>query len=137
MIFIHEYFVQDIKTKLKSLSSITEIYPVRGEIENFVMVMPIQGRRSRYYTDSTVNLSIVIQDINDRVALENAMQIYDLYRDQVNRQLTLPVDYEPDQTPRSIVAKYIEPVDHPIPLGDQGNGRYQYSLNFLIHLKEN
>lgn len=136
MILLHEYFYNDIKIKLTSLNEITILYPVIGNKETFVMIMPIQGRRSRYYTDSNINLSIVIQDINDRKALEKAMLIYDLYRDQVNRVLTLPLDYKAEETPRSIVAKYIEPVDHPIPLGDQGNGRYQYSLNFLIHLKE-
>ncbi|MDZ4726202.1 MAG: minor capsid protein [Leptospira sp.] len=113
------------------------MYPVKGNVEKFIMIMPIQGKRSKYYTDSAINLSIVIQDTNDRKGLENAMLIYDLYRDQTNKTIPLDPGYKAEITEgRSIIANFIQAVDHPVTLGDQGNGRYQYSLNFLIQLKE-
>ncbi|TGN08624.1 hypothetical protein [Leptospira bandrabouensis] len=136
MIFLHEYFCEHLKAAEISLSVEPILYPIRGDVTTFIMVMPIQGNRSRYYPTSQVNLSIVIQDTQDRRALENAMRIYEFYRDTFNVSVSLPHDYKPEEKERSIIAKYIQAVDHPVPLGDQGNGRFQYSLNFLVQLKE-
>lgn len=138
MILIHEYFYSHLKTAFSSNDKMSFIqYPVTGNPEKFIMIMPVQGKRSRYYTDSAINLSIVIQDINDRQALENSMLIFDLLRDQTNKSINLDPTYKSDEeADRSIIAKFIQAVDHPISLGDQGNGRYQYSLNFLIQYKE-
>ncbi|PJZ87932.1 hypothetical protein [Leptospira levettii] len=136
MIFLHEYFCEHIKDKLTSLTVKPTLYPVRGEVQKFIMVMPVQGNRSKYYPTSSINLSLVIQDTNDRNALENAMKVYDFYRDKFDVPVSLPIDYKPEEKERSIIAKYIQAVDHPVPLGDQGNGRFQYSLNFTVQLKE-
>ncbi|GEM_PF-6100525 len=138
MIFLHEYFYSHLKTTFQENEDMNFImYPVKGNVEKFIMIMPIQGKRSKYYTDSAINLSIVIQDTNDRKGLENAMLIYDLYRDQTNKTIPLDPGYKAEITEgRSIIANFIQAVDHPVTLGDQGNGRYQYSLNFLIQLKE-
>lgn len=136
MIFLHEYFCEHMKTVIPTLTVQPILYPVRGDVPSFIMVMPIQGQRSRYYTNSSINLSIVIQDKLDRLALENAMRIYDYYRDRFETNVSLPDSYKPEIAERSIIAKYIQAVDHPVPLGDQGNGRFQYSLNFLVQLKE-
>lgn len=136
MILLDEFFYNDLKAKISEINEIITMFPLLGETDRFVMVMPVQGQRTRYYTNSTINLSIVVQDTLNRSALENAMRIYDLYRDQFNRKIELPIEYKAAENPRSIIAKYIQPVDHPVPLGDQGNGRYQYSINFIVHLKE-
>lgn len=136
MIFEDEYFFEDIKSKIPSLEKLVLLFPVKGERTSFVMIMPALGSQTKIYTNSVRHLSIISQDPNPRVARENAMLIYNLYHEKFNVKISLGVGYKPEISNRSIIAKYIQAVDYPVPLGDQGNGRYQYSLNFMIQLKE-
>jgi hypothetical protein len=99
-------------------------FPVRGNPQNFVLVMPPQGNPSRYYTNGTYSASIIVQNVDARESLEQATAIYEHYRDQVN------YDLGDDET---LNINYIQPVDRPVPLGDVGNGRYQYSINLLMN----
>jgi hypothetical protein len=130
MILVTDYFYFD----LINAEYPVEPFPLQGNPQNFVMVMPGQSLSSLYYTSSSLNLSILVQGIDGRAALEMANQIYDRYRDQINYEITLPEDYEADVEPRSIICLYIQPIDRPVPLGDVGNGRYQYTVNFIAQL---
>jgi len=130
MILITDYFFYDLKEAFENVLSVE----VTGKQENFILVMPGQGVGSLYYTNSALNLSIVVQNLNSRDGLEIATAIYNRYRDQINLELTLPETYLPEENPRSINCLYIQPFDRPVPLGDVGSGRFQFSLNFSIQL---
>jgi hypothetical protein len=130
MILITDYLLYDLIENFPSYN--IQPFPIRGNVPDFVLVMPPQGNESRYYTNGLFSASLVIQGTDSRTALEQATAIYNRYRDQVNYTMTLPVDYEPLNTQRTLKLQYIQPVDRPVPLGDVGNGRYQYSLNFLM-----
>jgi len=132
MILISDYFFYDLKASFPNDNIIA--FPVRGNPQSFAMLMPVQANPSRYYTNSQANISIIIQGIDARSSLELATSIYDRYRDQVNLTLTVPTSYQVGILPRSIICKYISPVDRPVPLGDVDNGRFQYSLNFFVQL---
>lgn len=133
MILITDFLLFDLVEKFPDYNILP--FPVRGNPQEFVLVMPPQGNESRYYTNGIFNASIVIQNTDSRTSLEQGTAIYNQYRDVVNYEITLPVDYEPTVTTnRTLTFQYIQPVDRPVPLGDVGNGRYQYSLNFLCNL---
>ena len=132
MILPSDYIFYDLKNKFPDYNIL--MFPLRGNPQDFVLVMPPQSNESRYYTDGLMNISLVIQNIDGRTALEQSTVIYDYYRDTVNYTITLPVNYEPTETKRNLTFQYIRPVDRPVPLGDVGNGRYQYSLNFICNI---
>jgi hypothetical protein len=128
MIIISDYLLFDLKQNFPQGNAIP--FPIKGNPQSFILVMPPQGNESRYYTNGIFNASLVIQNTDARKALEVATSIYDYYRDKVNYTMSLPNTHEPQETKRNLLLQYIQPVDRPVPLGDVGNGRYQYSLNF-------
>lgn len=133
MILITDYLIYDLVSNFPDYTILP--FPVKGNPQNFVLVMPPTGKPSRYYTNGLLNASLIIQNVDNRTAIEQATDIFDHYRDQVNYTMTLPAAYMPDEK-RTLTLTYIEPVDRPVPLGDVGNGRYQYSLNLMMTIGE-
>jgi len=126
---ISDYLLYDLIDKFPDEKVI--MFPVRGTIQDFVLVMPPAGLESYYYTNGVYDASIVVQKKDSRKAIETAFSIYDHYRDQINYVMTLPNNVLTTLA-RELHLTYIKARSMPLNLGDVGNGQYQYSINLSM-----
>ena len=123
---IADYLLYDLIDKFPNEK--IYMFPIRGKVQDFVLVMPPAGIETYYYTNGVYEASMIVQKTDSREAIETAFEIYDHYRDQINYVMELPTNVLTN-LPRKLTLTYIKSKGMPLSLGDIGGGQYQYSIN--------
>lgn len=136
MIEVIDHLVSHLRTQmapaLNTAQVIKQSIPEYAPQPKFVCVQIYDGELASFPPQNNPRVIIITQDKTDELARTLASAVLAALPEDYGKILPSPVGISPDPGPVNLAQ--IKPLSIPRPLGDQGNGRFQYSIPYLLQM---